>query len=288
MGPTRFRGRPQQIGLAAVIALVALRVTIGLHFSVEGINKFVDKKPFTAGFFIIAKGPFAPLLQSMVWDNDGLARLDLKQTQEIWDRYREQAVKYYGLDEKQAQQAQAIEDRREEQLQWHLAANAGDIDEYRKGLERLADYRRDAMRGAQVASLRGQTDSIERELWGKRSMLVGPVDTIWAGFEHDLNAFGKSAGNAGASVAIPKPGRRLLDTVTIDVIIRYFDVAVGVALIIGLFARPRGARRRRVSVVDLCFAVAWGPRGDTHLVPIDRSGCDGRVGRDGRRAVCRV
>ena len=131
----------------------------------EGINKFVDKKPFTAGFFIIAKGPIAPLLQSMVWDNDGLARLDLKQTQGIWDRYREQAVKHYGLDEKQAQQAQAMQDRREEQLQWHLAANAGDIDEYRKGLERLAEYRRDAMR-AQIASLRDQTDSIEKELWG--------------------------------------------------------------------------------------------------------------------------
>jgi uncharacterized membrane protein YphA (DoxX/SURF4 family) len=38
-------------------------------------------------------------------------------------------------------------------------------------------------------------------------------------------------------LTIPKPGRQLLDSDRIDVIIRYFDVAVGLALIFGLFTR---------------------------------------------------
>ena len=74
--------------------------------------------------------------------------------------------------------------------------------------------------------------------------------------------FGKSAGNTAAAVAIPKPGRRLLDTVTIDVIIRYFDVAVGAALIIGLFTRP-AAIAGGVFLLSICASQWPGAPGAT-------------------------
>ena len=37
--------------------------------------------------------------------------------------------------------------------------------------------------------------------------------------------------------AVPYPQRRFMDSLTIDVIIRYFDLTVGICLIVGLFTR---------------------------------------------------
>jgi uncharacterized membrane protein YphA (DoxX/SURF4 family) len=209
-------------------------VTIGLHFSVEGINKFVDPKPFTAGFLVISKGPFAPLLKAMVWDRDGLARLDEDATTKIWEAFQQRAVRYFGLDPKGAQATEDVLKAHEAQLASHFAENSGDILEYKKGIERRDNYRSDDMR-EDVASLRGQSDKIELELTAKRVKLLKPVDAIWASYERNINAVGERAG--GRAMVIPKVGRQLLDSELIDVIIKYFDITVGVLLICGLFTR---------------------------------------------------
>ena len=61
-------------GLAAAdVAL--LRIGIGVHFLAEGVTKLENPKPFSAGFFGNAKGPLASLYKNMVWDADGLYRL---------------------------------------------------------------------------------------------------------------------------------------------------------------------------------------------------------------------
>jgi len=109
-----------------------------------------------------------------------LARLDVDETLGIWDRYREQTISYYGLDNKQSQQAKDILSRREAQLKSHLSDYADDIDEYQKGLKRLRDARQQPER-AEVASLRAQLDSLERELAAKRGELLGPIHQMWPG-----------------------------------------------------------------------------------------------------------
>lgn len=217
-----------------MIALVVLRITIGLHFSVEGINKFVDPKPFTAGFLVISKGPFAPLLKMMVWDKDGLARLDEDQAKRIWATYEQQAVRHFGLDPQGAQKAEAIRKQHEQELAWQLANDRADIDEYRKALKRFQDYSRDEAR-TDVAALRGQLESLEGELTIKRGKLLTPINNIWKSFELEINTLGASSGRNWLNV--PKPGRQWMDTELIDVIIKYFDVLVGLSLITGLGAR---------------------------------------------------
>jgi uncharacterized membrane protein YphA (DoxX/SURF4 family) len=216
-----------------VVALVALRVGIGLHFSVEGVNKFIDPKPFSEPFLRGSKGPLTPLFVGFVWDADGLARLDREKTINVWSHYRERTVKRYGLD---AKQAEATQRRREDQLNWHLKTAADDIDEYRKGLKRRDDYRTQQKR-QQVASLRGQLETIGGELTYKRQELLGPINKIWEGYEADLNALVEAKLERNVALTLPKVGRRFMDSITIDVIIRYFDVAVGVCLICGLFTR---------------------------------------------------
>ena len=201
-----------------MLALIALRVTIGLHFSVEGINKFVDPKPFSAGFLLASKGPFGPLFQSMVWDSDGVARLDTKATSEIWEKYRQRAIRHFGLDEKAAKQAEAIRKNHENQLAWHFEGNHDDLLEYREGLKRRDRYRVDDVH-VELASLRGQLDSIEQELSSKRGKLLKPVDAIWASYQREINALGAAAGHRGV-LTLPKAGRKLLDSEMIDVIIR--------------------------------------------------------------------
>lgn len=65
-----------QIGLCAVIFLVALRVAIGWHFLYEGIHKLHPRHDFSAhGFLGMAKGPAAELFYGLLPDIDGLQRL---------------------------------------------------------------------------------------------------------------------------------------------------------------------------------------------------------------------
>jgi uncharacterized membrane protein YphA (DoxX/SURF4 family) len=60
----------------AVIALVALRITIGWHFFYEGVWKIANADEFSATpFLTTAKGPAAPLFYAMVYDIDGRQRL---------------------------------------------------------------------------------------------------------------------------------------------------------------------------------------------------------------------
>jgi len=63
-------------------------VGIGVHFYLEGTGKLRDPKPFSAGFFANAKGPFAPIYKRMVWDADGKHRLNRDATGKNWDNYQ--------------------------------------------------------------------------------------------------------------------------------------------------------------------------------------------------------
>lgn len=216
-----------------MLALIALRVTIGLHFSVEGIDKFIDPKPFSAGFLMASKGPLAPLLKAFVWDRDGLARLDDKTTLAMWEDYQQQVEQRFNLDEKGKQAAKRVRERHESLLKAHFDQYRDDIHQYREGVARRNDYQRDRMR-RDVASLRGQTDTMEGELYVKRAELLDPIDRIWASYEAEMNRLGAEQGR---TLALPKPKRYPLNSDVIDVIIRYFDITVGVLLICGLFTR---------------------------------------------------
>jgi len=228
-----------------MVALVALRIGIGLHFFREGAAKLRDPKPYSAGFFGNAKGWLAPVFHNMVWDADGLARLDREQTEQIWDEFHVRAGEHFGFDEEQKKQAVQIYETRVGQLRWFLESHADEIAEYRNGLERRARNQADEARN-DVTSLKGQLATIDADLKSLKYELVPPLDQLWRGYEIDINGLARDEQRRGGLERIPQPGRRALDSESIDGVVRYFDITIGVLLILGLFTRP-------TAIVAACF-----------------------------------
>jgi uncharacterized membrane protein YphA (DoxX/SURF4 family) len=97
-----------QIGVLAVVALVALRLGLGCHFLYEGVWKIRHSDKFSAEPFLTeAKGPISPLFYLMVPDIDGRQRLEVTShangkkslnTSAIaarWNGMRQEFVDYY-------------------------------------------------------------------------------------------------------------------------------------------------------------------------------------------------
>lgn len=223
-------------GLAVILTLIALRVGIGMHFFREGLNKFRDPKPFSAGFFGNAKGPLASSYHNLVWDRDGLARLDYKKTIADWEQFRAQVERHYGFNDTQKKQAARFFKRSEDQLKEHFAMNAGEIDEYFKNLARRNRYLADRQR-MEVPSLREQVEKIESELRTTKAKLVAPIDLLWQGLARDINSIASLEQRRAGLLSLERPGRKSFDSESIDKFIPWFDMTIGVLLITGLATR---------------------------------------------------
>jgi len=223
-------------GLAAA-AIVLLRVGIGVHFLAEGWTKLENPRPFSGGFFSNAKGPLAPVYKNLVWDSDGVARLDLQTTLADWDHYRNRIVNHYGFDEKQQKAAADVVKRYEGRLKQFLASKSDTIDEYDLWLKRRDDNAKDPTR--KLASLQTHDARIATETRKLYGELIPTIDRLWKDLENDLNAIAtEEQWSRHGRLAIGKPGRGLVDSESMDWIVPWFDVAVGACLILGLFTRP--------------------------------------------------
>ena len=219
-----------------MLAILGLRLAIGWHFYREGAEKLVTGEFDSAGFMRIAKGPLTPFFHWFVWDMEGRARLDREGTLDTWNQYRERIAAHYGFDEKQTAKASELVKFRERQYVAFWDDNTEEIANYFRGLERRDRYRRETDR-MQVTSLRGQVETLERDLARDLRGWLGPIDAMWEGLENDLNALATPEQAARGHLALGKPGRKLMDTVMIDQIIPTFDLIVGIFLILGLFTR---------------------------------------------------
>ena len=236
---------------------------IGFHFFKEGADKIQTPGWTSVGFLGNAKGRFADSFHNMVWDADGLARLDKEETKTLWDHFRERVVRIYAFDETQTKQAEAIFERRLKQLETHFQIYGRDIDEYRLGLSRRDAYRDEKDR-VQVASLSGQLGSIESELDAKRRELIDPIDRIWNGYEAELNGLAVEGQRHRGPLSLARPGRRTLDSRTIDKIIPYFDLTLGLLLMVGLFTRTAAS----VAGLFLCSVIVSQWPGSPGAVPV--------------------
>ncbi|HTN75011.1 MAG TPA: DoxX family protein [Pirellulaceae bacterium] len=230
------------------MALIALRLAIGWHFFQEGSDKIHSGKFSSVGFLSNAKGPLKPSFENMIWDGDGYHRLNKDETLDAWSAYKEDAIAHYGFDDKQIKTADQLNKQYAEQFTWYLGSNAEDIDEYFLGLERRDKYRglaeeqtpadlSKARAMSEVPSLRGQLTKIEGELKKKRDGWLRAIDTIWSNYERDMNALATDEQRSEGPIKIPRVGRRSLDSVAVDAIIPYFDLTIGILLILGLFTR---------------------------------------------------
>ncbi len=80
--------------MLTVVLLVALRLSIGVHFLYEGVWKIGNPDFSAEGFLASAKGPVAPLFYAMLPDIDGRSRLKIETVPvaeplvEAWRRHR--------------------------------------------------------------------------------------------------------------------------------------------------------------------------------------------------------
>src|SRR5437763_2310597 len=165
---------PYWLSRLAAAAIVLLRIGIGVHFLAEGWTKLENPRPFSGGFFSNAKGPLAPLYKNMVWDADGLYRLDVEATLADWDAYRNRIVNHYGFDEKQQKAAADTVKRYEGRLKQFVGSKSETIDEYRKWIDRRDANAKDKSR--QLASLQTHDARIAGEIRKLYAELIPPID----------------------------------------------------------------------------------------------------------------
>lgn len=225
-----------RFGTLAIVALVALRLAIGWHFFREGADKLISGDFHTEGFMRIAKGPLEPVFRGMIWDADGLARLDKDATLTAFEKFEQDAAGHYGFDEKQIDRAEAALKYRTDQLDWYYEVNAEDLRTYHKGLERR-DRNRVAPERTEVASLYGQRLKIEADLTKDRTKLLQGAFALWKGYEADINAIATQEQAKRGRISMPMPGRKPLDTKFQDQVVPVFDLTVGLLLLAGLFSR---------------------------------------------------
>ena len=229
-----------QLGPLAAVVIVVLRLAIGLHFMSEGLDKVRGTKPFSsAGFLGNAKGPLAPLFKGLVADPDGYYKLDAEATLAHWTNYRDRVARHYGFDEDQLKQTENLLGKAEGRLNDFFAENEETLDEYYKQLERrdanAAKPERAGMQTLQTHDARIAGD------WMKlKGQLLSQVDALWKNVETDFNNVATSEQRNAAGGPLPigkRPARGVFTTDFVDRVIPWFDVLVGVCLIIGLRTR---------------------------------------------------
>ncbi len=230
---------PRLLGLIGATMLVLLRVSIGWHFYSEGVDKRDSANWSAAPFFANAKGPFADEYRRIVWDADGRLRLDRDATMLSWATFREMVATHYGFDEEQKRQAQANYAKAVEQYDWVIEENEADIEELEFGRDRVASLDRDEREKKirdSVSSLGGQRDTIRREWNQKAAPVLSQIDTIWKNYEIAQNAVAnRDQVEARPPLRLIRPPTNRIDTSVIDGIVPYFDMAIGLCLLLGLF-----------------------------------------------------
>ena len=224
---------PRLMGLIGVTMLVLLRLTIGWHFYSEGLDKKQAGNWSAAPFFANAKGPYADKFRQMVWDSDGAIRRNMDESMLMMAIYRDQIVNHYGFDEKQTQTAQKRYAAAVNQQKMVLSDNEQDLKEYDLGVQRIKELDGDPMRDG-VSSLGGQRETIRKENQDLIKPTLSEIDTLWSNYENSLNAIASADQfKAEGKLAFNKPLG--MDTETINRFVPYFDIAIGLCLLLGLF-----------------------------------------------------
>ena len=245
-----------QLGPLAAVAIVVLRVAIGLHFTSEGLDKLRGTRPFSsAGFLGNAKGPLAPLYKGLIFDPDGRRRLGMyEEVNELtgnvhvytspdemvayWTTYRDRVAHHYGFDEKQVEQTEKLLAKHTDRLENFFGDNADQIEEYYNQLKRR-DQNATLPERRGLETLQTHDQRISGDWLKLRGQLLAKMDALWKNVETDLNnvATGEQREAAGGPLPIGKLQSRALSTDVVDAVIPWFDLTVGICLVLGLFTR---------------------------------------------------
>lgn len=229
-----------RIGVIGLLALVALRVGVGWHFFKEGSDKIKSGTFSSEGFLKGSNGRFAGFYHGMVWDYDGKIRLDQELMVSEMGKAVEMATKRFGLTQEQITELDEKKTRLIDDLKGVYAEYDEPITKLLKGEDRVAKMEQNPM-WKEVASLRGQKESIEKErIYGIGPAVKG-VDEVWQQLEDDINSVATAEQRKASGAAhLKRPKQGLISSATVDRIIPLFDITVGVLLILGLFVPLAG------------------------------------------------
>lgn len=230
------------IGLAAVVMLVALRISIGWHFLYEGVWKIANADKFSAEPFLSqAKGPAAPLFHAMLPDFEGRQRLAVVEANgkrtvsgqaylDTWKDLKERVADKYALSEAQKQQAEAEYKRYEKSLQDYLAENGDAIVAHFDSLDRFKTQSEAGNNGASFQRQRDwdQQQDYRREVGAWLNELDGMGDGYQLALWNILNDEQKVVGDLPVRVT-------RMDLM--DFAVTYGLSAIGLCLVIGLCTR---------------------------------------------------
>lgn len=235
---------PRLLGLIGATMLVLLRVSVGWHFYSEGVDKRDSGNWSAAPFFASAKGPFAEEFRSLVWDADGSLRLNQNSMEYQLAYHREVASGHFGFDDKQKDQAQRNYSKAVETYEWILDSNASDLEEFELGRARIAnlasgddagDLEKRTRDG--VSSLGGQRDTIRKEWVAKAAPALAQIESLFESYEADINSVAtpEQLDANGPCELVKLRSHPIADTSQIDRFVPYFDLTIGICLLIGLF-----------------------------------------------------
>ncbi|NUQ65278.1 MAG: hypothetical protein HUU20_22660 [Pirellulales bacterium] len=252
-----LNGNKFQIGLAAVVMLVFLRVAIGWHFLYEGVWKIVHSEKFSAEPFLSqAKGPAAPLFYAMLPDLDGRQRLALTTNEagqktinadaylQAWKRLKTQVIDGYKPGPEQAEKIDAAYQRYEDSLEDYLAANQEDIVAYHESLARFEAEQAAGNNGAPFQKQRAWDRQMElrREVNAWLTELDGMGEEYRLALWDVLDQDQKSKGMLPKLVASPEELPVRVPFVqtrsdALDLSVTYGLTAIGFCLVLGLCTR---------------------------------------------------
>jgi uncharacterized membrane protein YphA (DoxX/SURF4 family) len=225
---------PRLLGVIGIVMLVLLRLTIGFHFYSEGVEKYRTGTWSAVPFFANARGPLEDHYHALVWDHDGAMRQDMEEVKLWLATYRDEVAEYYGFDKEQVQQAKlnyvaAVTDH--EQV---LLDNAVALQEYNLGVQRLKDMKVDPARSG--GGLAEQRTTVWRENEAKLQPVLSQIEQVWKNYEVAQNELATAEQQKlHPPLYMGKPRISLIDTNIINAIVPYFDLTIGICLLLGLF-----------------------------------------------------
>ncbi|MEK6234599.1 MAG: DoxX family protein [Planctomycetales bacterium] len=238
--------REFKIGLLAVLALVALRVSIGWHFLYQGMHKLTTPGFSAEGFLRQSRGPFSGTFRGMLRDVDGTIRLNGgyadrylgskdKSENGLWHDYAERFKKRYKLDVEQEEQLTVLVGRRGAVLQEWFDDNYEDIDVYLTDLQRLQNEESNpAFRD--VTYHKKRMHEKRQELAAALRPWLGYLTDANRGFRKDLQTILKEDQLARGPLPLTEDEAKGSLGGKNSLII-FSNIAIGTCLILGLLTR---------------------------------------------------
>jgi len=243
------QNRYRRYGAATVLALVALRLTVGWHFFSEGSQHLIDARWTSEGFLRMAKGPFAAQYQAPLApvgfgfdDTLHVSATTEEQSADVIDAWRDRVIaglkeaeqKFSGIYKPSAEQQAEIKkiaERRQAQFLNWLDDTRDDLSDHVHQWQRLVwaqkspsalDVPFEKKRIADaLAKLKAQSGPWTAQVRGIERAMLDDFDDL-------LSPEQRAAGKAVA----PR-----LPIEKIDKIMAYGITVVGGCLILGLLAR---------------------------------------------------